>query len=254
MTPSSSIDNITNSSSANRKFNAENSHCDDSFFVIFTNIINIFIGKFCKIARFALRPDHSPLFHGINNVIHAGSNKKMIGVAALPVVATMTDKHFVWNWTNRYGVCKSVSLFIFKSNLKSSISTVPSFAYISSPWPAFQFVPNPNLRPKSFFVIFISTMKVFWIAAAPKITGMPHRSRWLLSVMQKISNARSWIRSSGHFKLPMPIWCHPTHPRPTFIWPSLVNLGQKSFFDPFWISALSVNHVIQHIYRFQERQ
>jgi len=94
---------------------------------------------------------HSPFANHIENIIGLGSEKQVLRIAALRVIAGMANLYPFWDFTNGYLVCEAVSVKNIMPNAKPSISVAV--------WPT---CPSPaGVFAAGFINFFPETLNVF---------------------------------------------------------------------------------------------
>ena len=211
-----------------------------------SDVFDLIGRQFRSKCQFAFRPMSSSLSPTISHVVQLCSEKEMIGIAALPIVARMTNQRFLRNGTPPQSVSESVGSNRFPvaygETPIASILGIVSSTDSPGPIPAFTFRSHINKRFKPLLWRKSSDSQMFWIAASAISAGLVNLFLLIKdSVVKSVGNSVRRFISSTAFKgsISMNESCLP---RPALVCPAQAHLGPKAFRYSLWIAALSVWH------------
>lgn len=178
-------------------------------------------------------------FHRVSNIISACSEKKMVWVYARSIVAFVTRKQSLWNWTVSQNPRHAMSLFL--RSTKRSISE-PSR---SRPFPAIIWTALIYFFPESFLkrsaLASLTNQKMQWITAVSK-RAIPRNfsAVWNRSIGKFPCHSVSHnIVTFSSYKHPIPVFSDISRPRPAAGSIGPINTTPKSFFNCLHFSMLS---------------
>lgn len=88
-----------------------------------SNVEHILFGQFAPWVSVTARQVCASFADAIQTVIQIATNKKMIGPKTGRIVAFVANLQAIWNWTNLFTVCESMSLLFLPAHPDQSIAT-----------------------------------------------------------------------------------------------------------------------------------